>query len=235
MTTLQNGRATRWCSANDLRRTDVNGGPLQPTFARRRHPDDDDDNQRKNCVSMLGRGGSEVEHRLPTQKVWVRALAIALYWLGRCHFDATDRDRSYDIPVLSRVWQHIKLSDVSPGVRPQYSLVSDLKPTQLNPEGERVMPVYRTTSTFTHGPENRDGFDPAAITFDAEQTQPSKDRAEIERAIKSFKSGKAPGQDNLNAELFKLDPAMSAEIIKPLFTNIWDKKNCQRTGQKASL
>ncbi|RUS85129.1 hypothetical protein EGW08_007093 [Elysia chlorotica] len=43
MTTSQNGRATRWCSANDLRRTDVNGGPLQPTFARRRHPDDDDD------------------------------------------------------------------------------------------------------------------------------------------------------------------------------------------------
>ncbi|RUS71508.1 hypothetical protein EGW08_020721 [Elysia chlorotica] len=42
MTTSQNGRATRWCSANDLRRTDVNGGPLQPTFARRRHPDDDE-------------------------------------------------------------------------------------------------------------------------------------------------------------------------------------------------
>ncbi|RUS75173.1 hypothetical protein EGW08_017081 [Elysia chlorotica] len=45
MTTSQNGRATRWCSANDLRRTDVNGGPLQPTFARRRHPDDDDDDE----------------------------------------------------------------------------------------------------------------------------------------------------------------------------------------------
>ncbi|RUS81312.1 hypothetical protein EGW08_010919 [Elysia chlorotica] len=42
MTTSQNGRATRWCSANDWRRTDVNGGPLQPTFARRRHPDDDE-------------------------------------------------------------------------------------------------------------------------------------------------------------------------------------------------
>ncbi|RUS79972.1 hypothetical protein EGW08_012273 [Elysia chlorotica] len=50
------------------------------------------------------------------------------------------------------------------------------------------------------------------------------EKAEIERAIKSLKSGKAPGQDNLNVELFKVDPAMAAEIIKPLFTSIWGKK-----------
>ena len=28
-------------------------------------------------------------------------------------------------PALSRVWQHVKLSDVSLGTRPQYSLVVD--------------------------------------------------------------------------------------------------------------
>ena len=32
-------------------------------------------------------------------------------------------DRSHDLPALSRVWQHVKLSDVSLRTRPRYSLV----------------------------------------------------------------------------------------------------------------
>ena len=34
-------------------------------------------------------------------------------------------ETSHDLPTLSRVGQHIKLSDVSLGTRPQYSLVVD--------------------------------------------------------------------------------------------------------------
>ena len=37
----------------------------------------------------------------------------------------TGRDRSHGLPALSRVWQHVKLSDVSLGTRPRYSLVAD--------------------------------------------------------------------------------------------------------------
>ena len=37
----------------------------------------------------------------------------------------TDWDRSHGLPALSRVWQQLKLSDVSLGTRPRYSLVVD--------------------------------------------------------------------------------------------------------------
>ena len=50
----------------------------------------------------------------------------APYWLGRCH----------GLPALSRVWQHVRLSDVRLGTRSRYSLVFDediKKPTnQIN-------------------------------------------------------------------------------------------------------
>ena len=44
-------------------------------------------------------------------------------------------------------------------------------------------------------------------------------------AVKSLKNGKAPGEDNLNAELFKADPEFTAEVLQPLFTDIWEGKN----------
>ena len=39
-------------------------------------------------------------------------------------------------------------------------------------------------------------------------------RQEIITAIKLLKNGKSPGQDNLNAELFKADPELTAEILQ---------------------
>jgi hypothetical protein len=41
---------------------------------------------------------------------------------------------------------------------------------------------------------------------------------------RSIKNGKTPGQDNLNAELFKVDPELAAEVRQPLFTSIWEVK-----------
>ena len=49
----------------------------------------------------------------------------APYWLGRYQYNVTDSDRSHGLPVLSRVWQHVKLSDFSLKTRPRYSLVAD--------------------------------------------------------------------------------------------------------------
>ena len=49
----------------------------------------------------------------------------APYCLGRCQYYVTGRDRSHGLPTLSRVWQRVKLSDVSLATRPQYSLVVD--------------------------------------------------------------------------------------------------------------
>ena len=49
-------------------------------------------------------------------------------------------------------------------------------------------------------------------------------RREIIQAINSLKNGKAPGHDNLNAELFKADPELAATILTPLFTKIWEQE-----------
>ncbi|CAG2201949.1 unnamed protein product [Mytilus edulis] len=50
------------------------------------------------------------------------------------------------------------------------------------------------------------------------------DKQEIIKVIKSLKNGKSPGHDNLNAELFKVDPELAAEILQSLFTSIWEGK-----------
>ena len=47
----------------------------------------------------------------------------AFYWL--CQYNETGWDRGLVLPALSCVWQHVKLSDVSLGTRPRYSLVAD--------------------------------------------------------------------------------------------------------------
>ena len=47
-------------------------------------------------------------------------------------------------------------------------------------------------------------------------------KEEIINAIKALKNNKAPGPDNLNAELFKTDPAIAAEILLPLKTKVWE-------------
>lgn len=47
---------------------------------------------------------------------------------------------------------------------------------------------------------------------------------EIKRAIMKTKNNKAPGPDNINAELWKANPDISAEILHALFLDIWEKE-----------
>lgn len=49
-------------------------------------------------------------------------------------------------------------------------------------------------------------------------------KEEIVAAIESLKNGKAPGQDNLNAELLKADRELAAKLLLPLFTAIWEER-----------
>jgi len=46
-------------------------------------------------------------------------------------------------------------------------------------------------------------------------------KREIVNAIKATKNGKAAGVDNIPAEVLKVDPFMSADILFPLFQDIW--------------
>jgi hypothetical protein len=67
---------------------------------------------------------------------------------------------------------------------------------------------------------NRPAPDEEAIVIEAvrdlEINTSVSDKQEIATTIKALKYGKSPGQDNLNAELFKVDPE--------LFTSIWKGK-----------
>ena len=45
---------------------------------------------------------------------------------------------------------------------------------------------------------------------------------EIEAAVKSMKSNKAPGIDRISAEMLKADSALSAQMMHRLFTTIWE-------------
>ena len=62
----------------------------------------------------------------------------------------------------------------------------------------------------------------AAVSLDINTDVPT--RREIIQTMKSLKNEKAPGHDNLNAELFKADSELPATIVTPLFTKIWGQE-----------
>lgn len=66
--------------------------------------------------------------------------------------------------------------------------------------------------------EEADVQEPVA-DLDVNTTPPEKE--EIIATIRSLKNGKAPGHDNLNAELFKADAEFAAKVLQPLFAAIW--------------
>ena len=74
-----------------------------------------------------GRLAQSVERATPGDDVVgsIPAVAARPYWLGRCQYNVTGLDRSHGYPALSRVWQHVKLSDASLRTRPLYSLFVD--------------------------------------------------------------------------------------------------------------
>jgi hypothetical protein len=49
-------------------------------------------------------------------------------------------------------------------------------------------------------------------------------KREIVNVIKAMKNGKAAGADNIPAEVLKTDPYISADILLPLFQDIWQKE-----------
>ena len=47
-------------------------------------------------------------------------------------------------------------------------------------------------------------------------------KAEIVRALKQLKNGKAAGPDGIPPEVLKIDPITTAEMLHPLFLKIWE-------------
>jgi hypothetical protein len=55
----------------------------------------------------------------------------------------------------------------------------------------------------------------ASMDLEIDTDRPAK--LEIQKDIKSLKNKKAPGTDQLNAELFKIDPVLAADTLHPVF------------------
>ena len=54
-------------------------------------------------------------------------------------------------------------------------------------------------------------------------------KEEVLKAIKSLNNNKTPGKDQLPAEVFKTDPALTADILLPLFQTIWQSNTTPGT------
>ena len=54
-------------------------------------------------------------------------------------------------------------------------------------------------------------------------------------AMKTFKNNKAPGQDNLNAELIKADSELSTTNLQPLFTAVWEQEGVPDDWTKGTI
>ena len=87
----------------------------------------------------------DIEHRAVMKGVTEDLMSgqlVALF--SQCQYNVTGWERSHGLPALSHVWQHLKLSYVSLGTRPRYSLVVDedvKKPT--NQTSKRFSPLCR--------------------------------------------------------------------------------------------
>ena len=82
-------------------------------------------------------------------------------------------------------------------------------------------------------PEENADIPKAADDLDINTARPEKE--EIIKASKSLKNGKAPGHDNLNAELFKADQELTTVILQPLFVAIWEGEEVPADWRKGII
>ena len=66
------------------------------------------------CLPSGGAVAQSVESATPGEEVLVQfpLWPPAPYWLGRCQYSVIGWDKIHGLPALSRVGQHVKLSDV---------------------------------------------------------------------------------------------------------------------------
>lgn len=63
----------------------------------------------------------------------------------------------------------------------------------------------------------------------------SHQKLETIASIKSLKNNKAPGNDNLTAEIFEADPIIAADILYPLFWKIWKNSIIPTTWSEGNI
>lgn len=79
-------------------------------------------------------------------------------------------------------------------------------------------------------PHGRTELSEADTNLEINTDEPSK--LETIATIKSLKNNKAPGNDNLPAEIFKADLILAADILYPLFCKIWRNSMFYNVSEK---
>jgi len=74
----------------------------------------------------------------------------------------------------------------------------------------------------------------AGADLDINTTEPPI-KEETVAAIKSLKNAKAPGQEDLSAELFKADPELAAKLLLPLLTAIREERKIPDNWSKGII
>ena len=64
---------------------------------------------------------------------------------------------------------------------------------------------------------------------------PHHEKDKIMATIRSLKNGKAPGENRVNAELFKAEPEFAAQVLQPLFAAIWEEKQLPDDWKKGVI
>jgi hypothetical protein len=77
--------------------------------------------------------------------------------------------------------------------------------------------------------------EPAKLPTELQISIRSPSKREIVNAIKAMKNGKAAGTDNIPAEVLKVDPYMSADILLPLFQIIWQKEKFNKEWKEGII
>ena len=106
----------------------------------------------------------------------------------------------------------------------QSSLVKDKNRNALPTERQQAAREVWYFQEVLNRPEPEDPADPQPTEADLLINTDTPGEEEIRSAIKSLKSGKARGIDNIHAEMVKGDVYTATRVLTDLFRNVWEEE-----------
>ncbi|XP_068083456.1 uncharacterized protein [Anabrus simplex] len=156
------------------------------------------------------------------------------YYAEKYHLDS--------IQILGSMTErtHKEYAAINPSVKRCFLRDKRVFINKLATEAEHAPQVgdVRTVYTITRQLANKK-FDGSEPIKNKDGNLPTSDepptKQEIVKAIKHLKNGKAPGLDNVIPEAFKTNPEVSADLLHPLISAIWEKETFPEEWNKGLL